>query len=279
MDERKFIKSRIEFESILPKALVLGSSRIMQIDSQTIGTTLLNFGVSGSSVEDDVAIWKLASRKFKPSLVLISADPWLFNAKSGQGRWQSLEKEYYLALYDLGIDIEKPSIAFLSKSDNNLLFNLYKFTNFSKISVEDDIPGDVDKIRRDGSRVYNLSYANKSNDEIESNAISFASYAMSPYEWSSSAKDIFEKLILQIKKEHNVALVLSPYHPKLYKFMVSQDKKFIEIEKEFRNLSTKLGIPIIGSYNPEQIGCSSCEFYDGMHPKSSCMSKIVKQLK
>jgi peptidoglycan/LPS O-acetylase OafA/YrhL len=104
MNERTFIKSRIEIETLAPRTIVLGSSRIMQIGSRTLGTELLNLGVSGSSVEDAVAIWKLASEKFDPDLLLVSADPWLFNAKSGQDRWLTLESAYYSELAELGVN-------------------------------------------------------------------------------------------------------------------------------------------------------------------------------
>ena len=288
MNERKFIKSRIEVETISPKTIVLGSSRIMQIGSRNMGNELLNLGMSGASVEDDVAIWKLVSERFNPDLVLIGVDPWLFNGKSGQYRWKTLEAEYYSALTDLDVDAQKSLIGdhqklstgdqMQAKIGNNILVNLYGYLNVAKIAAINDSPEYMDKIRRDGSRVYNLSYANKTSKEVESGAIALASYAMSPYEYSAVAEDVFKKLIRHIKSKHRVVLVLSPYHPKLYKFMVTQDKKFIEIEKRYRELAANLNVSIIGSYDPEVVGCSSDEFYDGMHPKDSCMNKIVNEL-
>lgn len=279
INERKFIKSRIEYESISPKTIVLGSSRIMQIRSQNVGE-LLNFGVSGSSVEDNVAIWKLATKKFDPDLILISADPWLFNYRSGQDAWKSLEAEYYDGLSDLKINFESGvRITPANEAgDSSIFLRLYKFINIFKIASNNDSPESIDKIRRDGSHVYNFKYANRTFNEVESGANDYAKYAMMPYENSTVTKDIFEKLILQIKSERNVVLVLPPYHPKLYKFMVQEDKNFIEIEKNFREMAAKLQVHIIGSYNPEKIGCSNHEFYDGMHPKASCMNKVVKQL-
>ena len=281
MNERNFIKSRIEVETISPEIIVLGSSRVMQIGSSSTGKETLNLSVSGASVEDDVAIWKLASVKFDPNLVLIAADPWLFNSKSGQDRWRTLEAEYYSSLLELGIDMEKLSATVERKKEvhNNILVDLYEAINISKITAANDSPEFIDKIRRDGSRVYNLSYANQPNKQIEIGAVSFASYAMKPYENSISTEKIFEKFIREVNKNYRVILVLSPYHPKLYKFMKSEDTKFIDIENKFIDLSKKLGVEIIGSYDPEQVGCSISDFYDGMHPKDSCMDKVIKQIK
>jgi hypothetical protein len=238
--------------------------------------------VSGSSVEDDVAIWKLVSVKFNPDSVLISADPWLFNSKSGQDRWRSLETEYYSSLSDLNIDVEKSAATSAERKKDitsNVLADLYKAINITKVTAVNDSPELIDKIRRDGSRVYNLTYANQTKKQIEIGAIPLASYAMMPYENSIATQEIFEKFIRGIKKNHRVILVLSPYHPKLYNFMKSEDQKFISIENDFRNLSHKLDVKIIGSYDPEKVGCDSTEFFDAMHPKDSCMNKVIQQIK
>ena len=46
----------------------------------------------------------------------------------------------------------------------------------------------------------------------------------------------------------------------------------------YRNLSKELNVEIVGSYNPLKVGCNEYEFYDGMHPKDSCMDKVVSNL-
>ena len=280
MDERKFIKARIEYESLAPRTIVLGSSRIMQVGSHIAGREILNLSVSGASVEDDIAIWHLASQKFKPNMILISADPWLFNAKSGQDRWKTLEYEYRSALRDMGIDLQSP-IPSSSMDDNSdqYLVRLYNAVNISKSEVDNDLPGLLDKIRRDGSRVYNQSFASRSRDEVERKAESFATYAMTPYEFSSDSKVRFEQFVAKTSSSYKVVLVLVPYHPKLYERMVSQDRKFIDIESQFIDLAAKLDIQIVGSYDPSALGCSDFEFFDGMHPKDSCMEKVIAQLR
>ncbi len=281
MNERTFIKSRIEIETLRPNYIVLGSSRVMQINSKIIDGELLNLSVSGASVEDDVAIWGMASKKFNPNFVLIGADPWLFNAKSTQDRWRTLEVEYESALAAMGLrSLNLSTTKDIGESElNNSLSALYRHVNISKISATNDLPERMDKIRRDGSRVYNLVQANKSQSEVEADAVSFASYAMRPYEYSNEAEDTFRHLVNHIGKRHKVIIVLSPYHPKLYSYIIKKDLKFIEIENSFRRLGADLGVRVIGSYDPAQDGCTSDEFYDGMHPKVSCIEKVLLPLK
>ena len=53
---------------------------------------------------------------------------------------------------------------------------------------------------------------------------------------------------------------------------------FLEIENEYINFAFQNNLKIIGSFNPQKIGCNKNEFFDGMHPKDSCMKKIINQI-
>lgn len=281
MDERLFTKSRIKCETMTPQTVVLGSSRLMQVSTHSPGIAheLLNLTVSGSSVEDDLAIWRLASAKFNPSLILIGADPWLFNVRSGQQRWQTLASDYAAAVSDLEHRQMTARTATPTKQhSNSWLQAIYRSVNVWQIAAADDTPEIIDKIRRDGSRVYNTVAANKPQHEVLSGLREGLVYAMSPYERSDTTARLFERWIRSIKTKHKIILVLSPYHPKLYQIMETSDRKFLEIEQQFRDLSNRLGIQIIGSYDPNRVGCNSSEFYDGMHPRSSCMDKVLAQI-
>ena len=39
-------------------------------------------------------------------------------------------------------------------------------------------------------------------------------------------------------------------------------------------MAKELGIKVIGSYKPEVFGCKSDEFYDFMHAKAACLSRL-----
>jgi peptidoglycan/LPS O-acetylase OafA/YrhL len=276
INERKFIKLRIEYEQNNPNIIVLGSSRIMQLGNNIADSKVLNLAVSGASLEDDIAIWHLVSKKFNPDIVLVSADPWLFNANSGQQRWEALSSDYEAALSKLDPQVKSAKHLLPTKLWGNDFFSeIYNDVNISQIAAKDDHPSLLDKIRQDGSHVYNLSYANQSLSEVERGVSAFLSYAMSEYSDSQQAHDLFEKFILSISERHNVVIVLVPYHPKLYELMKNKDEKFLNIEDAFRDISSKLNVKIIGSYDPAKFGCNEGDFFDGMHPKDSCIKKII----
>jgi hypothetical protein len=192
-----------------------------------------------------------------------------------------LEAEYGLALSRLGLAKEVSRTQ--SRSTSSLMSLAVKFyysVNQSKITADDDTPTLVDKIRKDGSRVYNLAYATRSPEEIERGALSFASYAMSNYQYSYKARDILERFVSYLKAQNlKVVLVLSPFHPKLYTQMRLHDRKFLEIESIFKEVAVMYGVQLIGSYDPAKVGCSPEDFYDGMHPKDNCMKRVFSNLR
>ena len=94
MDERKFTQYRIAYEQGKVDIIVMGSSRLMQLGSNSFKRPTLNLSVSGASVEDLVAFIPESVNKFKASVVYIGADPWLFNKKSGQTRFTSVNNMY-----------------------------------------------------------------------------------------------------------------------------------------------------------------------------------------
>jgi hypothetical protein len=181
MDERQFIKFRIKFENLSPNVIVLGSSRIMQIGEHNYADTVLNLGVSGSSIEDDIAIADMATKKFSPSTIFISADPWLFNSRSGQGRWKSLNDEYFIALSNLKISSTSESNA-IDENEKSLFVEIgskiYDSVNKQQFDAIDDTPESRDKIRRDGSRVYNTEYANATQNKLNAGFEDLLNYAM-----------------------------------------------------------------------------------------------------
>ena len=66
IDERQFIKNRIIIEDYKTNALIIGSSRLMQVSNKFYDKKLLNLSVSGASLEDQITITEMALEKFNP---------------------------------------------------------------------------------------------------------------------------------------------------------------------------------------------------------------------
>jgi hypothetical protein len=89
---------------------------------------------------------------------------------------------------------------------------------------------------------------------------------------------ILQELLTYYGDSTNIIFMITPYHPDLYKKFLTEKPILLEIEDEFRELAKVNNIKIIGSYNPAINSCAASEFYDGIHPKGSCVKKILKGL-
>jgi peptidoglycan/LPS O-acetylase OafA/YrhL len=279
MDERIFNKYRIEYYKENPDILILGSSRIMQFASSKSIGKVFNLSVSGASIEDIVTFGVLATQKFTPKTIYLSADPWLFNENSGQIRWLSIKDEFDESLrLIMNPDKYKLNFSEFNKIDtNSFAFNLYKRFNikYSKIDLTDTLPGLYNKKRYDGSMIYNIHYSNRELKDISNDFNDLISYSMYKYNFNSDRYKRFELLIDYFKvKRINVKLFFSPYHPLLYPYL-AKDTNFLFSKHKFIQLAKKHSISIVGSYNPDECGCNIADFYDGMHPKDACINKII----
>lgn len=280
VNERKLVKYRIQYEDLDPGTIVIGSSRAMQIGDDDWAGGVLNLAVSGATVEDDVAIASMATRKFRPATLVIGADPWLFNAASGPLRWRAFAPEYRTALT---ADDPVPAVLAadapqepgpLARAANAL----YENVNRVRIAAGDDAPAPTDKLRRDGTRVYNTEYAHKSQRDMEREFGKWLAYEMSPYVFSAARKAQFERLLQRYGKQYRIVLVLAPYHPKLYRRMQQEHAIHLDLEPQFRDLARRYGLDIAGSYDPAVSACGEAEFYDAIHPNGTCMARLMRSV-
>jgi len=285
VDDRKFIASRLSLPLNPVSSLIVGSSRIMQVNSKIMDEDVINLSVSGASVEDNVAIIGEAYAKLKPSKVYIGADPWLINKNNFQDRWQSIE-DLYLHWMNF---IKSPKAgaiqpnatylkqSSLEKNEDSALKSIFKKFNFSdSIIALNDSPEAIDKKAYDGLHIYNEKYISKKIDPsgIQFNAA--ADYSMGNFSFDDQAES---KLRLIIKwlifNKADVYLVMSPYHSGLHKNFIDKKNKFHQAENFFIELAEELNITALGSYDALKVGCEDDEFYDMLHPKISCMEKVL----
>jgi hypothetical protein len=291
MDERKFIKARVNLEPVEfnPNIIIVGSSRVMQIGNHILNKNIFNLGVSGATIEDEVAILDIATKKFNPNILSIGVDPWIFNEASGQTRWQTLSKEYEQALSNLDIDSNDKNIT-KKKNYEQLIGYAYTKESFSYFYkkfisrnkneiieyIDSDQPlADKDIIRRDGSRVYNLKYATQNEDLIIRDSKTWINYSMESYYYSDKREEIFEAILEKYNQHYEIILFKTPYHPSAYKAFIENYSILLEIENKLKSIAKEKNVRIIGSYNPDDVGCLGSEFYDGAHPKDVCLKKII----
>ena len=281
MDERKFIEGRLLYPLSNVDSIIVGSSRVMQITSEIIGKDIQSFTVSGASIEDDIAFGLEALTKLNYQTIYIAADPWLINSNDGQNRYRSI---YNLYSHWKGLmssnEIPYPFLSLkdyqsTEDSDESILDSLRNILSLQNISIPIDRSIEaVAKKAYDGSHVYNETYINQAR-EISSDFIELLNYAMDDFEYDNQSIKNLEIFVSYLQSNGvKVNFILSPYHPELYQLMTSKKPIFLEIEDWFRDFASRNDVGINGSYDGDLVGCSNDEFYDGMHPKESCMRKL-----
>jgi peptidoglycan/LPS O-acetylase OafA/YrhL len=289
MDERIFIKNRINYENYNPQILVIGSSRLMQLGENELKKKTLNLSVSGASIEDQFAITEMALEKFNPTIIYLGADPWLFNEYNNQKRWKSLKLEYYVAFANINAWIsETKKINFNKKKvvnkenkvdrltfSENFIEKIYNIVNIkSNFILPENFSNEQNRtlILRDGKRIYSTKYKNEKKEA------EIIRYSMYNYKFSVNQFQHYDYFLDYLKNYHKkeVILVLSPYYLPSFKLTVNEIPAYLDIEKKFLNLAIKHQIKIVGSYDPTLANCEIYEFYDSMHPKDACMKKLIK---
>ena len=75
-----------------------------------------------------------------------------------------------------------------------------------------------------------------------------------------------------------ITLFMAPYHPDMYAALVHEGSPYRAVllaEQHMRLLAKNRALALIGSFDPANAGCEAADFYDEMHPKPSCLSKIM----
>ena len=283
LDERKFMEGRLYYPLSPVNSVVVGSSRVMQINSSVIGEDIQNFAVSSASIEDDIAFGLEALAKLNYENIYISADPWILNLNDGQNRYQSVDDLFRYWLKRMRSNLSP--IPFLNNdardengpSESNYFRSLRKFiTQYYQNNVPSH--GDIEaeaKKSYDGSHIYNERYVLSSSENISVGFRGLLNYPMDEFAYDNEAISNLESFVSYLKaKNVKVTLVLSPYHPQLYQLMEAEKHIFLELESWYRDFAVENEIQIVGSYNGGLVGCNGDEFYDEMHPKNSCMIKL-----
>lgn len=286
MDERIFKKKLIEvYKDKKFDYLVIGSSRVMTISEDCLnGSTLLNLGVSGSKLEDMIALYQICKENgitFKN--VIIGTDPTLFNANDKDSRWESIGS-YYFAYKGAGdIDTE-------SEFQRTLIQNLFSPSYFK--SAIKNIPSVLDKNeqikyvntytndggtkRPDGSIYYAKEYREHTQSWVDNDAVTHTHGSFDNFNsFSEERKKLFEEFVDTLQSNGtNIIFWCCPYHSIFYKRIMAM-KGMPPSVSYIYDYAQDSGFRIIGRFNPDDLGLSNKDFYDGFHVKKETVDRIL----
>lgn len=289
-DARALQREVIAAMAAPPDVVALGSSRIMLVDGRLMGTSsFFNHGVDGATMEDLVAIWELyRARGFRPRAVFLGLDPWVLNRHHDQIRWTTLAATYADGMRGLGLEPEAAPEAGATR-----LAQLVS-VKYLKASLDDfrrgrpqphPADGEVADFtkHKDGSISYQRDFRERPQAEVDDEArrtaqtegiYSFRDYRVLDARYAQT----LARFVARLRADGvAVTFFLPPFHPTVYQAIASAQRyhQVIEAERAFRELAAKHGVPVIGSYDPGQLGCSPADFLDGLHPRRACVERLL----
>lgn len=286
MDERIFKKKLTEvYRGKKFDYLIIGSSRVMTISEDCLkGGKALNLGVSGSKLEDMVALYQICKENgisFKN--VIIGTDPTLFNANDKDSRWKSIGSYYNAYKGDNNYDVNK---AFKITLLKNLFSPSYfksaikgipsALVRSAKLEYVESYMNDGGTKRPDGSIYYAKEYRENPQSWVDNDAVTCKHGSFNDFtSFSEDRKAIFTEFVETLNSNgSNIIILCCPYHPIFYKRAIAMKglPPSITFIKEYaKNNNYK----IIGSFNPDDLGLTRKDFYDGFHVRKETVDRIL----
>ena len=286
-NEFKLKESLLKYSNITDCAII-GSSRAMQISSFRENSSLnktcpsiINLAISGASLQEYIDLSKILTTSAHIKTIVFVLDPWSYVSEPAY-QWKAYE--YFF------INTPKKNTETLEKNSSTVLLlqNLFnyrylmlsinkilqtsQFSNFEVAPFFDTTTGIEDNvILPDGSTILK---SDAISDRGVINGIN--TYQINDaVSYNQNALKLVSDLVVQLKKQFNIVFVMVPYHPKVWELKNQPIVKIMEsVESEIHVLGKTLNITTFGSYNPAKVGCLDVDYFDNMHVKDSCTSKL-----
>lgn len=282
MDEGRFQLERLSGNlGFDPDTLVLGSSRIMQLGSVELERNVLNLSISGARLNELVVLGMEGAKRTEVGSVIIGTDPWILNSNFPVSRRFSTipdMSEYLFQSTPTHKEDSNRTAGLAPSAQKGPIYEFHQKTSLSRSQIPTKRePELVAKKSRDGSHIYGLGSISK-DYEPDIQDLSYAE--MDNFSPSEVGKNQLIDFITYLQGlDLSVSLLMSPYHTDLYESIRDTNHGIIIAEHMILETGLKTGAEVIGSYDPSLSGCKSSEFYDGMHPKSECMAKVVSGIR
>ncbi len=290
INERLLHKEIILNEITIPETIVLGSSRVMQLNTNYFGNGIMfNHGLSGCTIEDIAALLKIYLFKFHkiPKNIILGLDPWILNNNNEQIRYKDIE-EYYNSFYSYktaplnSYNFKKGIQEYAQLLNPTFFSNSFKnLFNNNLIKISDTFVSNENIILPDGSIEYKNSYNNPTKKQLNKlvyNTLKNPLYSIENFtEINNVKKNELLQLLFFLKNNNcNVKIILSPYHPRVYQY-IQNTKKYKNVlisQQIFYTFSNKFNFDIYGSFNPFEIKVYESDFLDAMHMKKIATERL-----
>lgn len=298
-DDRAIAMYLLAHRAEHPNVLVLGSSRTLNIREDLFPhSKFVNGSMLAGTIREVLAAYGMVHRRgLHPDTVIVGIDPWMLNADAYDARWISIKPDFDSALAILGIGswpaTPRPASG---RSRLTALFSGDYFQQSVKALArngqrpewfESPVAENAGLTRiPNGSYIY--SFEQRNEDPRSSDAMAQDYIAGKIYLLNDNAHVdrtllyAITRLLQTIRKDGSEPILyLAPYHPIVYASLAGDSRHAIvqQAEAALRETAARLGVRVVGSYDPSEVRLSNVDFYDGHHLREAGLAKIFATLR
>jgi hypothetical protein len=282
-DDRRLRALQIQHLTTSPDQLIMGSSRSLLFGAKAPDANTLNLSVSAVALEDMEALSQLLfEHNQHPEKLILSIDPWLFNAHIEVIRWRTLNSALHRyhnqsepifpnlwkleALFSL--DYFKSSWEMLQFKFNDPMHPVASATKENKwktwcangsVVESATIRMQADSVTR--QKVYYFT---------RETPLGFADYRKLSEERISRLSTL---ITAWQSRGTEVVLYLPPYHPDAYAHLQTNYPQVQRAEEVVIALAKQHGCSIRGSYDPSPLGLNSSDFHGALYLRTQLSAK------
>ena len=283
----------------------VGASAIKPISSfrknkslQSTCSKILNLGINGAVIEDYIVLSQsILENQKKTKNIIIQINAWTFNFNR-DSRWLRYKNDYNRALKNMIFEnnnnyiTNKTTTSYQTLLIKNLINIKYFISSLNLINSKKNYSIELAKdfnfelgtthkvLLPDGSIISSAETIEErkknKKDLSKKREWNMQNWGIVPGVWyEKNAINIFIKLVNQLKKNFNVIFLITPYHPDVWSNEEQPSIKAMKnVELKANEIAKILNVDVIGSFNPEKVGCYSNEFMDEIHATDLCLSKL-----
>lgn len=284
-----------------PDIALLGSSHGLQISSDFARPyRLQNFAISGAGFPDHLVTTEiLHQRARRPRVWAVFVDPWFFDGTldflmwkpraahltAMEARLAAREGAPFPTVFRERVqEVIRPKLG-ARFSLEPVLAGLDDLYQRHADTVVETTPGDAlgTVLRPDGA--IEPAGGRTEIDAAEARALALTQYAQNRdrHRYGTFGRvdeeiwNVFEAWVALLHAEDSrVIFLLSPYHPAIHpKALADPRNHLVAIEARVRELASRNGILVLGSYDPARAGMTESQFVDGDHLRAEGLRHLL----
>jgi hypothetical protein len=281
----------------IPDVMVIGSSRTKLLRADSFpGQTFFNASLSGASLTDYLAITNLVeSRGGLPRTMVIELSTFLLSDEL-VSVWPQfgVHKDALEAHFINGapapsmVGTSAPTFESYARFLQPDYFQLSFYTLLDSrlgdaqgsdyhVLQKDEEPTGLTYLA-DGSEIFPPQRRkNLGKDSVTALAIDAGQYSAGiPKSIVPEQQRVLEAYLAYLQAHDvKVVLFLAPYHPVSYEIMLGNRYSIIvDIQAYYEDLAARLGLPLVGSFNPGDLGITKDVYYDATHITPEALAGI-----